>query len=106
VIDHWIQDFPALQKEAITTALDRASLTKARRAVRLLEELDAKFRGPSLTIAIPAWDSLASVQLVAELQEAFHVDFELEEIESLRSYDQIYVALSRRGISLHQRLPE
>jgi len=46
VIDHWIQDFPALQKEAITTALDRASLTKARRAVRLLEELDAKFRGP------------------------------------------------------------
>ena len=52
MIEHWIQNFPALQKEAITAALDTASLAKTRRAMRLLEELDPKLRGPSLTIEI------------------------------------------------------
>ena len=70
-------------------------------------DLPSETRPENLTQqAVPAWDSLASVQLVAELQGVFHVDFELEEIESLRSYDQIYVALSKKGISLHQRVPE
>ncbi len=50
--------------------------------------------------AIAAWDSLASVQLVAELQSMYHVDFELEEIETLRSYEQIRNALSKKGVSL------
>ncbi len=49
---------------------------------------------------VPAWDSLASVQLVAELQTAYQVDFELDEIETLRSYDQIRSALSGKGVLL------
>jgi acyl carrier protein len=49
---------------------------------------------------IPAWDSLASVQLIAELQGAFDIDFDLEEIESLRSYDNISTALRKKGISV------
>jgi acyl carrier protein len=36
--------------------------------------------------AIPAWDSLASVQLIAELQGRLNVDFDVEQLESLRSY--------------------
>jgi hypothetical protein len=52
VVDYWIQNFPVLQKEAITAALETGSLVKARQAMRLLEELDSKLRGPSLTIEI------------------------------------------------------
>jgi acyl carrier protein len=56
--------------------------------------------------AVSAWDSLASVQLVAELQAVFNVNFDLDELESLRSYEQICAALCKKGISPHQRLPE
>ncbi len=52
--------------------------------------------------AVAAWDSLASVQLVAELQTTYHVDFELDEIETLRSYEQIRSALSGKGVSLRE----
>ncbi len=52
MIDHWIQNFPAPQKEAITAALESASLAKIRGAMRLLEELDPQLRGPSLKIEI------------------------------------------------------
>ncbi len=50
--------------------------------------------------AIASWDSLAMVQLIAELQGAFSVDFDLEEIEHLRSYEEIRAALVRKGIAL------
>ena len=52
--------------------------------------------------AISAWDSLASVQLIAELQNAYHVDFDVEEIESLRSYNAISTALRRKAASVYQ----
>jgi len=50
--------------------------------------------------AIGPWDSLAMVQLITELQQAFGVEFALEEIQTLRSYDEISHALSRKGVSL------
>lgn len=50
--------------------------------------------------AIPKWDSLAMVQLITELQGAFGVEFELEEIELLRSYDEIRTTLVRKGVAL------
>lgn len=50
--------------------------------------------------AIGSWDSLAMVQLIADLQGTFEVEFELDEIESLRSYDEIRAALTKKGISL------
>jgi acyl carrier protein len=46
--------------------------------------------------AIPAWDSLASVQLMAELQGRFNVDLDVEQLESLRSYSGIATVLSRK----------
>ncbi len=49
---------------------------------------------------IGAWDSLAMVQLIADLQGTFSVEFDLDEIDVLRSYDEIHRALSRKGISL------
>ena len=48
--------------------------------------------------AIPAWDSLASVRLVAELQGRFNVDFDVEQLEPLRSYSGIATALSRKAL--------
>lgn len=51
--------------------------------------------------ALPAWDSLASVQLISELQFKFSVDFDVDQIESMRSYDQIRRALVEKGIPLN-----
>jgi acyl carrier protein len=48
--------------------------------------------------ALPAWDSLAMVQLISELQATFSVDFDLDEIQRLRSYDEIRNALVNKGI--------
>jgi acyl carrier protein len=50
--------------------------------------------------AIGSWDSLAMVQLIADLQGTFRAEFDLDEIERLRSYDEISHALSRKGVSL------
>ena len=49
---------------------------------------------------------MASVQLVAELQTVFHVTFDVDEIENLRSYEHIRGALCKKGISSYQRIPE
>jgi len=50
--------------------------------------------------AIESWDSLAMVQLIADLQGAFAIEFDLNEIETLRSYEEISRALSRKGVLL------
>jgi acyl carrier protein len=55
--------------------------------------------------AIASWDSLAMVQLIADLQGTFSVEFDLEEIEALRSYDEIWGALSRKGMSFKRPTP-
>jgi acyl carrier protein len=47
--------------------------------------------------SIRRWDSLAMVQLITELQHVFSVEFELHELEHLRSYQEIRQALERRG---------
>ncbi len=48
--------------------------------------------------ALPAWDSLAMVQLIVELQGTFSVDFDLDEIQCLRSYSEIRAILSQKGV--------
>jgi acyl carrier protein len=48
--------------------------------------------------AVPAWDSLAMVQLIADLQGTFSVEFELDEIGALRSYDEIRRTLAKKGV--------
>jgi acyl carrier protein len=49
---------------------------------------------------IASWDSLAMVQLIADLQGTFEVEFDLDEIGALRSYGEIHRALSKRGVPL------
>jgi acyl carrier protein len=49
---------------------------------------------------LSTWDSLAMVQLIGELQATFGITFELDEIEHLRSYEEIRDALLRKGVSL------
>lgn len=51
---------------------------------------------------IASWDSLAMVQLIADLQGTFEIEFELDEIESLRSYEEIRTALARKGVSVEK----
>ncbi len=46
---------------------------------------------------IAAWDSLAMVQLITELQRIFSVEFDLDEIQTLRSYDEIRHSLEKKG---------
>jgi acyl carrier protein len=49
---------------------------------------------------ISSWDSLAMVQLIADLQGSFLVEFDLDEIGALRSYAEIRDALSKKGVPL------
>ena len=50
--------------------------------------------------AVAEWDSLAMVQLIADLQGTFLIDFDLEEIDRLRSYEEIRATLLKKGVSL------
>jgi acyl carrier protein len=71
-----------------------------------LHNLLAEFFGvPSSTAvdqlnqrSVSNWDSLAMVQLITEVQSAYNVNFELDEIERLTSYSQIRDALLRKGV--------
>lgn len=47
---------------------------------------------------LPAWDSLATVQLITDLERAFSVSFGIEEIVRLRSYQEIRDALRKQGV--------
>lgn len=47
---------------------------------------------------VAKWDSLAMVQLITELQGRYAAEFDLEEIQILRSYEEIRHALIRKGI--------
>jgi hypothetical protein len=40
------------------------------------------------------------VQLIADLQGTFRVEFDLDEIDALRRYDEIRRTLSEKGVSL------
>ena len=50
--------------------------------------------------AVAEWDSLAMVQLIADLQGTFLIDFDLEEIDRLRSYEEIRATPLKKGVSL------
>lgn len=74
------------------------------RLLRLLQEFfELAHETPPEAITqakVVSWDSLAMVQLIAELQNVFQIDFDLSEIESLRSYEEIRRALNKKGVAL------
>ena len=45
-----------------------------------------------------AWDSMGQLNLVAELEEAFDVSLEPEEIGSMRCFDDIIRILKMKGL--------
>lgn len=45
-----------------------------------------------------AWDSMGQLNLVAELEDAFDVSLEPEEIGSMKSYDDIVRILKEKGV--------
>ena len=70
--------------------------------LRLLVEffdLPPGVRAEEITQAsVPAWDSLAMVQLITELENCFSIDFDLEEIQALGSYQEIHDTLARKCV--------
>lgn len=46
-----------------------------------------------------AWDSMGQLNLVAELEDAFDVSLEPEEIGKLKSFDDIINLLHKKGIN-------
>ena len=45
-----------------------------------------------------AWDSMGQLNLVAELEDAFDISLEPEEIGTMKSYDDIVRILKEKGI--------
>lgn len=45
-----------------------------------------------------AWDSMGQLNLVAELEDAFDVSLEPEEIGTMKSYDDIICILKEKGV--------
>jgi acyl carrier protein len=69
------------------------------RKVLALSDAEAAAVGPDSTpVQLPRWTSLAHVLLVLELERAFDVTFEAEEIAALASVGSILSALERRGL--------
>lgn len=48
------------------------------------------------TDTIPDWDSLATVRLVAVIEEEFEVAFEPEDLEQLDSFERVHQLLQAR----------
>ena len=46
----------------------------------------------------PAWDSMGQLNLVAELEDAFDISLEPEEIGTIRSYEDIIKILREKGL--------
>jgi acyl carrier protein len=61
-----------------------------------LSDEDAARIGPAATpLLVPGWNSLAHVQIILELERAFGVTFDADEIAALASVGAIIAALER-----------
>lgn len=49
-------------------------------------------------ITCDAWDSMGQLNLVAELEDAFDISLEPEEIGAMKSYDDIVRILKAKGV--------
>ena len=63
-----------------------------------LSDEDAARIGPETTpLLVPGWNSLAHVQLILELERAFGVTFDADQIALLASVGAIIAALEQSG---------
>ena len=76
-----------------------ASLSGIRRCMQTvlhLSDEETSRIGPETTpLLVPRWDSLAHVQLILEMERAFDVTFDANEIASLASVSAIMASLER-----------
>lgn len=63
--------------------------------LHLSDEETARIGPETTPLLVPRWDSLAHVQLILELERAFGLTFDAEEIASLASVDAIITKLER-----------
>lgn len=49
-------------------------------------------------VTCPAWDSMGQLNLVAELEDAFDISLEPEEIGEMKSYEDIVEILKSKGV--------
>ena len=65
-VSHWIKNYPDRQKQAILEAVESSSLAKIRRALHLIEELEASQRGPVFRVELLGTYSLEPMQPVLQ----------------------------------------
>lgn len=65
-------------------------------------ELDDSIDVTTLTFqGIPLWDSIGHMNLIASLEEAFNVQFEIDDIIDLSSYEKGKEILTKLGVDFN-----
>jgi FkbH-like protein len=106
LVRNWIRSFPELQKEAITDAMESASLAKIRRALRLLEKIDPDQRGPILNVELLSTFNLEPVLPVLQLALdclPSRANLRLAPLDSIESHISQHASLESQE-SLHARV--
>ena len=50
---------------------------------------------------IEAWDSIGHMQMIAELEDAFEIEFEMDDIIDFSSYNKGFEILEKYGIKIN-----
>jgi FkbH-like protein len=67
MVDFWIRNFPEKQQKAIREAIDSGRLAKVRRALALLDEMEAGQRGPKFNVELLCSFNLEPILPVLDL---------------------------------------
>ena len=51
--------------------------------------------------SIEAWDSIGHMQMIAELEDAFEIEFEMDDIIDFSSYKKGFEILAKYGIEVN-----
>ena len=65
-------------------------------------ELDAKQLNDKLEYnSIEAWDSIGHMQMIAELEDTFEIEFEMDDIINFSSYNKGMELLKKYGVEVN-----
>lgn len=64
----------------------------------VFEESADRISASTARAAIPGWDSLGTLSLIAALDEKFDIHIDEQEIEAMAKVDDILAALRRAGV--------